>query len=156
MISTSAYQTTFQKNFIRSKVCHLSQRLLFKKSETKILIVEDNIINQKIEVIFLNNFGYENIDIACSGEEAIEKCMNTNYSLILLDIGLPDINGFKVSQNIRRNTKNHLVPIIAISAYRQQDIEDKCYISGMNHVMSKPLFINDLKSVIEKFINRKN
>lgn len=152
MIFISSYLNTILNRYHIPKHGQIPPRPISKKREQKILIVEDNIINQKIEVIFLNHFGYKNVEIASSGNEAITKCLTIKYSLILLDIGLPDMNGFKVCQEIRKNYVYQSIPIIAISAYTKKDIEDKCIISGINEVISKPIFISELKIVINKFL----
>ena len=115
-------------------------------------MVEDNVINQKIEILFLKDMGIFDIDLVHDGDEAMSLCSINSYSLILLDIGLPGLNGFKVSQLIRNNTKNKSVPIIAITAFTKEDIEVKCYISGINYVITKPILINELKTAINQLI----
>lgn len=141
-------------NIANSKSQNSINNLKPQLLNSRILLVEDNLINQKIEILILNDIGVSNIDIACNGNEAVILSNLNDYSLILLDIGLPGINGFKVSQYIRNNTKNHNTPIIAISAYTKDDIEDKCYISGINYILSKPINLDVLREAVLKWIEK--
>lgn len=113
----------------------------------KILVVEDNPINQKIAKLFLESFGYT-VDIAANGQEALEMA-NRDYALILMDIGLPDMDGIEITQNIRQKNKN--VPIIACTA-SGESYRDKCLNAGMNDFILKPIMSDDLKILIKKYI----
>lgn len=121
-----------------------------------ILIVEDNVINQKIETLFLKDMGYENIDIAANGTDALHLIYNNVYSLILTDIGLPDINGIQIAKKIRNNSANRSVPIIAITAFDHDLIKNKCYEAGINHLLEKPINMNNFKNTVGYYLNKYN
>lgn len=117
-------------------------RHLEKKLTTEhILIVEDNLVNQKVASLFLNSSGYT-FDIANNGQEAIEKFKeNDIYNLILMDCMMPIKDGFSATKEIREIEKiqnRKKIPIIALTAsVLDQDIS-KCYESGMDDYVAKP------------------
>lgn len=119
-------------------------------SLTRILLIEDNPINVKIAMHFLEHIGIKNIDQALSGREALELCKKNNYSLILSDIGLPDIDGIEICKTLKQMPSIKSVPIIAITAYA--DLKIKCLQAGFDDFISKPMDLNILKGVIEKWV----
>jgi len=106
-----------------------------------ILIVEDNLVNQKVASLFLGNSGYT-FDIANNGQEAVEKFTDSEaYNIILMDCMMPVKDGFTATKEIRKvekNQKRKKIPIIALTAsILDQDIS-KCYESGMDDFIAKP------------------
>ena len=118
-----------------------------KKIGTKILLVEDNKINQKTTKIMLEKGGYI-VEVASDGQEAVEKFEESEYDIILMDIQMPVMNGFEASEEIRRRNKE--VPIIALTAYALKGDKDKCMESGMNDYLAKPYKMQDLYDMIKK------
>ncbi|MCE5346370.1 MAG: response regulator [Bacteroidales bacterium] len=107
--------------------------------ELKILLVEDNIINQKITLLTLKPF-FNNIDTASNGKEALDKFGTSNYDLILMDIQMPVMSGLVASEKIRAlesSTSTH-VPIIAITANAMIGDKEKCMSAGIDDYISKP------------------
>jgi CheY-like chemotaxis protein len=121
-----------------------------------ILLVEDNSINQKVAVLLLKQMGFNNIDIASSGIEAINLSIKNRYSLILLDIGLPDLDGFEVAKIIRNDLLNITIPIIAVTAFDRDDIEKRSSEVGINQVLNKPLMMEDLEKTLLAYLRNKN
>ncbi len=121
-----------------------------------ILLVEDNSINQKVAVLLLKQMGFNNIDIASSGIEAINLAIKNRYSLILLDIGLPDLDGFEVAKIIRNDLLNITIPIIAVTAFDRDDIEKRSSEVGINQVLNKPLMMEDLEKTFLAYLNNNN
>lgn len=117
----------------------------------RILLVEDNEINQQVAMEFLEEHGFE-ITIAENGQEAIGKLEIDEYDLILMDIHMPIMDGVEATAHIRQIPNYMNIPIIGLTAnVVKQDHED--YIRyGMNDVISKPLDIKRLFSVISKWI----
>ena len=118
----------------------------------KILVVEDNLLNQKLVVKLLEDLNCT-VDMAQNGYQAIEKAKENTYDLILMDIQMPEMDGLQATQIIR-NELNSNVPIIALTAHTFKDEEDKCRESGMNDFLSKPFTVNDLYRVISANIDK--
>lgn len=136
-----------------------SEKVPIKTSENKpikVLIVEDNIINQMLISTILLKESYE-VFMADDGKNAIEELAINEYDIILMDLMMPVMNGFETSEYIRTkmldNKKN--IPIIAVSADVTKDIKERCKISGMNDYISKPYTQKDLLDKIKLFVNLK-
>jgi CheY-like chemotaxis protein/HPt (histidine-containing phosphotransfer) domain-containing protein len=114
----------------------------------KVLVVEDNNINQLVVKYTLQKLGVS-IDVAIDGIEAIEKINMNKYDLILMDIQLPEMNGYDVTSYIRNQMKNS-IPIIAMTALAINGEEEKCFESGMNGYVSKPFTVESLYNAISK------
>ncbi|SFV64171.1 sensory box histidine kinase/response regulator [hydrothermal vent metagenome] len=116
----------------------------------KILITEDKKINQEILMGILEDSGLE-IDIACNGKEAVQRCRETRYALILMDIEMPIMNGYEATKIIRAENMN--IPIIALTA--NNTIEDICKTKaiGMNEHLCKPVEPRLLYKTFSKYIN---
>ncbi len=107
--------------------------------DSTVLLVEDNLINQKIVVLSIQKL-VKNIDIANNGKEALDKFGNTKYDLILMDIQMPVMDGILATKKIREleaNSNNH-TPIIAITANALAGDKENCLAAGMNDYLSKP------------------
>ncbi len=123
----------------------------FQQFHAKVLVVEDNAINQKIAVALLEQLGCV-VDVVDNGQCAIEK-FQTGYDLIFLDIGLPDMDGFEVAKCIREieDNNNHL-PIIALTAHVFAQDKKRCFEVGMDEVMAKPVMRSDLIAVLNRWV----
>jgi osomolarity two-component system sensor histidine kinase NIK1 len=121
-----------------------------------ILLVEDNILNQKVVTFNLKKFNY-NVVAVGNGREAIEKVANHSFDLILMDLMLPEMNGYEITLAIRKmeNERNidKPVPIIAITANTLDNDRDKCFEVGMNDYLSKPFTAAQLIDKIRKYIS---
>jgi len=121
----------------------------------KILLVEDNLMNQKVVMFNLKKLNCEITPIA-NGKEALENFKNNNYDLILMDIMLPEMNGYEITIEIRKfeklnGIKNH-VPIIALTANTYENDKEKCLGVGMNEYLAKPFSSQQLINTIQKYI----
>lgn len=119
------------------------------KTHLKILIVEDNKINQMVTKKLLDkcNYGYE---IAENGLQAIELIKKKKFDLILMDIHMPILNGFEASKKIRE--LGVFTPIIALTASDKNEIINEMVLSGINDILVKPFEIKDLQTIIEKHV----
>lgn len=117
--------------------------------DKKILVVEDNKINQMITDKMLKNKGIQ-CEIIDNGEEAIELCRNNNFDLILMDVHLPGINGTIATQQIREY--DNTTPIIALTAISLNENREMLLSFGMNDVITKPFNPEDFYKIIEKYI----
>lgn len=109
-------------------------------NKARILIAEDNFINQTVAVKILQKLGYE-ADVANDGKEAVEKALFTPYDLILMDMEMPVMNGIEATQEIRENEQSASVgaTIIALTANVMGDDRDRCIKAGMNDFLTKPM-----------------
>lgn len=118
---------------------------------SRVLLAEDNEINQMVTGEMLRQLGYET-EIAENGEVAISKVMSDKYDLVLMDLQMPVMGGYEASQKIREKNKD--IPIIALSAETMPNILERIYDSGMNDYISKPVEINTLKDILKKWIKK--
>ncbi|MDF1877150.1 response regulator [Sulfurimonas sp. SAG-AH-194-L11] len=118
----------------------------------KVLLVEDNVINQKVFVGILNKSNM-NITVAKHGKEALKILSeDASFDIIFMDINMPVMDGYTASIKIRENTKFDSMPIIALSALTSSDEISKMFTSGMNGYMAKPLEKEKLYTVFSLFI----
>lgn len=119
------------------------------KTHLKILIVEDNKINQMVTKKLLDKSDHT-CKIAENGQEAIDLVLKNKFDLILMDIHMPVLNGFEASKKIRE--LGVLTPIIALTASDKNEIINEMAINGINDVLVKPFEIKDLQLIIEKHV----
>lgn len=115
--------------------------------ESRILLVEDNEINQKVALGMLERLGFT-ADLAENGYEAIDAFKRRNYSIILMDIQMPGMNGIDAASKIRELKDGDKVNIIAMTAYVTEYDKKRCVAAGMDGFIAKPFRMNDLRSVI--------
>jgi CheY-like chemotaxis protein len=116
----------------------------------KILLTEDKKINQLIVLGLLAESGFE-IDIANNGEEAVNKCKKCNYSLILMDIEMPIMDGYDATRIIRKINKE--IPIIALTSNGTIEDINRTKSVGMNEHLLKPIDLDLLYHTFSKYIN---
>ncbi len=117
----------------------------------RILLVEDNYLNQKLILINLNKLGFA-IDIANNGKEALDKVNTNSYDLVIMDLMMPIMDGLEATRIIRNNetgTLNHL-PIIGLTANTFDADREKCLSTGMDEYMAKPFDLLLFQSLIDK------
>jgi len=113
-------------------------------SGRRVLVVEDNKVNQIIAQKFLKQWEI-NITIAENGKEALKKLETDNFELILMDLQMPEMDGYETTQRIRKSNSSYQnIPIIALSASAMLQIRDKALIVGMNDFVTKPFNPNEL------------
>jgi PAS domain S-box-containing protein len=117
----------------------------------KVLLVEDNAINQKVALGFLKHLGIE-ADVANDGLEGFEAAMRGNYRLIIMDCQMPRMDGFEATQRIRSHERGRRrTPIIALTANAMQGDRERCIEAGMDDYVSKPIDVGRLSAVLEKW-----
>ncbi|MFK5952814.1 MAG: response regulator [Desulfobacterium sp.] len=116
---------------------------------TRVLIVEDNIINLKIGAEMLRLAGVE-VDTAQNGMEAVEKVQTAAYDAVLIDIQMPLLDGIEASRIIRQEFSSHDLPIIAMSAHAKSIKWKACLAAGINDYILKPFNKKDLLAVLKK------
>jgi len=116
----------------------------------RILVVEDNPSNLQVVLMVLQALGYA-ADTAETGQTGIEMAEANGYDLILLDVKLPDIDGWAVARHLRQYVRQKKLAIVAITAGASPDDQQRCFDSGMDDVVTKPFKISTLKAVIVKY-----
>jgi signal transduction histidine kinase/CheY-like chemotaxis protein len=120
-------------------------------NKLRVLVVEDNLLNQKLAGFMLKDWGFD-YDICSNGKLAIEKLKTDSYNLILMDIQMPEMNGYETTEFIRENLKL-TIPVIAMTAHALPGEREKCLSFGMTDYISKPIKELDLRNLITKYIN---
>jgi PAS domain S-box-containing protein len=105
-----------------------------------ILLVEDKPMNRKLAATYLDQMGYQ-VTAAVNGREAVNLCRQKSFDLILMDIHMPEMNGFEATAAIRayEGERGHRTPIVAMTAYARQEDRDKCLQAGMDGYLAKPM-----------------
>ncbi|WP_088653622.1 response regulator [Geofilum rhodophaeum] len=116
-----------------------------------LLLVEDNVLNQKLIFLSLTKYGFV-IDIANNGAEAVQKVRETRYDLVLMDLMMPVMDGFEATVSIRSFEKEqnvHPTPIIGLTANTFDADREKCLAIGMDEYMAKPFDFTVFKAILE-------
>jgi len=121
----------------------------------RILLVEDDKINQMVAKINLEQLGYSLVDVANNGQEAIDMVAENVYNLILMDVNMPFLNGCEAARHIRQHEQqtNTRIPIIAMTA---DIITNDCSEAGMDDVLEKPIAKDKLKQILSKWLIANN
>lgn len=118
----------------------------------RVLIVEDNAVNQKLACRFLERAGYR-ADVAHNGAEGVARFVDGTYDIILMDCQMPVMNGFEASRKIRAiESGKGPVPIIALTASALPEDRARCFEAGMNEVLTKPVQYPRLARILDQFL----
>lgn len=119
-------------------------------SALKVLLAEDNRVNQKVALALLGRAGHQ-VDVVENGRAAVEALRECEYDLVFMDVHMPEVDGFTATEQIRRlNTRMALVPIIAMTARAMESDRQICLDSGMDDYLSKPINPVELYAAIER------
>jgi len=118
----------------------------------KILIVEDNSQNMKVELMALRPYGYTLL-LATDGEEALEIAVNNKPDLIIMDIQLPEISGLEVARRLRQMPTFSHTPIIALTAYAMRGDRERVIEAGCDAYLSKPISTRELPRVVAEMLS---
>jgi osomolarity two-component system sensor histidine kinase TcsA len=138
----TTFTFTIQMKLIAENVQHKKNDtyvlpLIAENASANILVVEDNVINQNVVRRILKRLGYKNIQVANDGVEGVEKYKAGKFDVILMDIQMPNMDGYDATRAIREMNKD--IPIIAMTANALQGDAEKCLQAGMNDYIAKPV-----------------
>jgi signal transduction histidine kinase/DNA-binding response OmpR family regulator len=129
-----------------------------RRHNTYILIVEDNLINQRVVLKLIEHFGFS-ADTASNGRLAIAACEKKVYDLILMDVQMPEMDGFEATAGIRaleaEKGRAH-TPIVALTAHALQGYDEQCKAAGMDDYLSKPIEAKEFLDALERNLPQEN
>ncbi len=138
---------------VKSVLSVSSENHVVAPSNIKILVVEDNLINQKVVLKVLERLGF-NADIADNGFEAIEKVREHNYDLIFMDMEMPVMDGIEATRNILKVPYKDKIPIIvAMTANATTEDKARCFEAGMKDFIAKPITLQSTEDVLVKWFS---
>jgi CheY-like chemotaxis protein len=129
-----------------------------RPSAPRILVVEDNLVNQEVVDGFLQALGYH-CEIVSGGEEALAAVREQRYDAVLMDCMMPDMDGFAATQAIRELEARGMLaatrlPIIALTAHALAGDRERCTDAGMDGYLSKPFTLESLAAELQRFLHR--
>ena len=116
------------------------------------LIAEDHETNFTVTRDYLENNGYQ-VFLAHDGREVLTKVEEVFPDIILMDIQMPNLNGFDATRRLRADPRFAALPIIALTAFAMPGDRERCLEAGMNEYLSKPVKLQELEQTIERFLN---
>jgi signal transduction histidine kinase/CheY-like chemotaxis protein len=118
----------------------------------KVLVVEDNVVNQRVVTALLAKRGYK-VEVASDGEEALRSIENEQPSLVLMDVQMPVLDGLEATRRIRRDSRYRDLPIVAMTAHAMNGDRERCLRAGMNDYVAKPVHPDHLLKTVEAFLS---
>ena len=120
--------------------------------QRRILVAEDNVINQLVVVEQLTAMGYDAVAVH-NGCEALQALESGDFALVLMDCQMPDLDGYEATRLIREGPeKNRRIPILALTAHAMREDLDRCLAAGMNDAITKPFGEEDLRRKLEHWL----
>ena len=123
-------------------------------SQAKILLVEDNLVNQKLALALLKKLGFS-AEVVANGQEAVDVLEQTAFDLVLMDCQMPVMDGYEATKQLRKSEGcNQNTPVIALTANAMQGDEEKCFSAGMNAYLTKPIDVDKLGQAIKFWLSK--
>ncbi|HTE43018.1 MAG TPA: response regulator [Steroidobacteraceae bacterium] len=119
----------------------------------RVLLAEDNIVNQKVACRLIEKLGYQ-VDVTADGQAAVDAWSCGRYDMILMDCQMPVMDGYEATRTIRDREKNSAqrIPIVALTAHAMKGASDECIAAGMDDYLSKPIDRQLLKACLERWL----
>ncbi len=122
-------------------------------NEFRLLLAEDNAVNQLVATTMLKKLGYT-VDIVNNGQEAVTAIQEVRYDLVLMDCQMPVLDGYMATQAIRKSAQPESgrdIPIVALTAHAMMNNDQKCFDSGMDGYLTKPIRLSELEGALKKW-----
>jgi CheY-like chemotaxis protein len=133
----------------RQEALHFD-RELGKKHPLRILLAEDNLVNQKVALNIFERMGYE-VNVVENGKEALEAVRESTYDVVFMDVQMPEMDGVQATRLIRKEILPERQPqIVALTAHALKGDREKYLQSGMDFYISKPVQLDELISIIQQ------
>ncbi|EHP30545.1 multi-sensor hybrid histidine kinase [Sulfurimonas gotlandica GD1] len=150
--SSVFYDSIMMLLFETEKTQLQKEKVSYENISAKVLLAEDNEINQMVAIEFLESFNCD-VDVVNNGKEAVEKLTTDKYDIVFMDIQMPEMDGLSATKMIREKLKLD-IPIVAMTANAmKQDVEASLAV-GMNAHISKPIDPNEIKKNLQKFVKK--
>jgi signal transduction histidine kinase/CheY-like chemotaxis protein len=121
-------------------------------AQGRVLVVEDNTVNQRVLLRSLQKLGLE-VDVAANGAEALNRWKLSTYDLVFMDCQMPEMDGYEATERIRAAERNGArTPIVALTAHAMPEDRARCQAAGMDDYLSKPVDIAALEAVVKRFV----
>jgi len=120
-------------------------------SRVRILVAEDNAVNQKLAVTLLRNMGFR-ADVVANGRDAVEAHSRSSYDLILMDCQMPEMDGYEATARLRQLATGDKVRIVAMTANVMEGDREKCLAAGMDDYLTKPVRTSELKRILKLYL----
>ena len=118
----------------------------------RVLIAEDNVVNQRVATKFIEKLGCR-VDVVANGLEAVEAAERLRYDLILMDVQMPEMDGFAATSEIRqRQGSGSRVPIVALTANALAGDRERCLAAGMDDYLAKPITAADITNICRRWL----
>jgi PAS domain S-box-containing protein len=119
----------------------------------RVLLVEDNAINQKVATVLIERDGHT-VQVANNGQEALDMLGQSTFELVLMDMMMPVMDGLEATQRLRASEHGTRIPVVAMTANAMQSDRERCISAGMDDFISKPIEFSELRRVLEHFAPR--
>lgn len=122
--------------------------------DAAILLVEDNLVNQRVAQAMLAKLGFQQVDSVENGEQALKAVQQKEYDLVLMDCQMPVMDGYDATRRIRKleDERFQKLPVLALTAHTMKGDDEKCYAVGMNDYLSKPVRQDELSAKLDKWL----
>jgi len=122
----------------------------------RVLVAEDNAVNQRLASRLLEKRGHR-VTVMVNGRNALEALANQTFDLVLMDLQMPEMDGFEATAAIREREKDNggHIPIIALTAHAMKGDMERCLAAGMDGYLSKPIRPQELDDLLEKYLARR-
>src|SRR5262249_43214137 len=127
-----------------------------RRHPLRILLAEDNVVNQKVALRLLGQLGYQ-ADVAANGLEAIDAVARQTYDVVLMDVQMPELDGFEASREINRRWPGDQRPrLVAMTANALQGDRELCIAAGMDDYVAKPVRVEELVAALQRSPRRRD
>ncbi len=157
----TTFTVTLKSQAVGTEEQHISPQAVPEASAAasphpaRILVVEDNLVNQKVVTAVLRKRGFA-IELANDGQEALAKLgRSAVFDLVLMDVQMPVLDGLEATRLIRKDQRWKKLPIIAMTAHAMNGDKERCLDAGMNGYISKPVHPSLLLSTVDEFLTQK-
>jgi PAS domain S-box-containing protein len=132
---------------------HIAQDLQQQFAGTRVLLAEDNAVNQEVAVALLSSAGLQ-VDVAEDGQQAVDMVQQRDYALVLMDVQMPVMDGLDATRAIRASARGRLIPILAMTANAFAEERQRCLDAGMNDHVAKPVVAEQLFATLRLWLSR--